>query len=647
MTDESASTASGTVYTGDRLERFIPISKAEIFDDLLTHGSLSEPQKDGFRQLVTILGALYHYQFHSDLERLKNAYGPFSPDSDNVVTRKWTEEELLEKRKSFLSGIGKILDDANYEPLTAEDINVALKAASPYGLSLFVDLSDFDEMLLFCRGAAVQVEWRRTWTKLWLGRAKHEIPIYKRLALVLKLKPETDLRAEIKERLGLEEAKAAKVARRRRSGVTRAMREEAIYLKLFRDIPRCDLEMLFPNTQVRMNLFDKVKIGATGSGATGMALFKVFATAFTLNPLAFATALFGLVMTLWYQAAKVFNLRTRYMITLSQNLYFHNLDNNAGVFTHLIDLAEEEECKEAILAYYFLLTEADQRYSPESLDRRIEEYVAERYGVKADFEVADGLAKLRKAGILVEGEGGSLAVLSVEEACRKIDAEWDGFFQFDRSAGDVAARPAQRMPHPPAPAPYRPSPHSVAGDSTITRREELPPEILARLRGQVPQDAQDVLDQVYGLPVDSAPEPMKGASATSETEVIRPIREPVAAQPFRGVGADEATMALPTFSRDLLASVGSDEPLTGPPPAPVRGAGAEDATTALPVFNREMLEERFATRSATEEVAAPEPEAKKERVAHCESCGARFNAERFQSGVKFRCKKCKGIVVVP
>ena len=37
------------------------------------------------------------------------------------------------------------------------------------------------------------------------------------------------------------------------------------------------------------------------------------------------------------------------MKALSDNLYFKNLDNNAGVFHHLIDAAEEEEVKEAIV----------------------------------------------------------------------------------------------------------------------------------------------------------------------------------------------------------------------------------------------------------------------------------------------------------
>ncbi len=33
-----------------------------------------------------------------------------------------------------------------------------------------------------------------------------------------------------------------------------------VYLKLFKDIPRMDLEMLLPGTQIKMSLFDRTKI---------------------------------------------------------------------------------------------------------------------------------------------------------------------------------------------------------------------------------------------------------------------------------------------------------------------------------------------------------------------------------------------------
>ena len=43
-----------------------------------------------------------------------------------------------------------------------------------------------------------------------------------------------------------------------------------------------------------------------------------------------------------------------YQKELTDNIYFRNVNNNAGIFDSIIGAAEEQECKEAFLAYYFL-----------------------------------------------------------------------------------------------------------------------------------------------------------------------------------------------------------------------------------------------------------------------------------------------------
>ena len=50
---------------------------------------------------------------------------------------------------------------------------------------------------------------------------------------------------------------------------------------------------------------------------------------------------------LFKQFNKFKNRKLRFMQTLTQNLYFKNLDNNAGVFHRIVNDAEEEEGKES------------------------------------------------------------------------------------------------------------------------------------------------------------------------------------------------------------------------------------------------------------------------------------------------------------
>ena len=119
------------------------------------------------------------------------------------------------------------------------------------------------------------------------------------------------------------------------------------------------------------------------------------------------------------------------MQALTQNLYFKNLDNNAGVFHRLANDAEEEESKEAILAYTVLLT-SPQPMSKAELDQAIENWFESRWDCKIDFEIEDALNKLLNLGLLNETDAGLTAV-SLDEGIRILDQRWDNYFVPDRS----------------------------------------------------------------------------------------------------------------------------------------------------------------------------------------------------------------------
>jgi hypothetical protein len=229
------------------------------------------------------------------------------------------------------------------------------------------------------------------------------------------------------------EKKARKQVQKARKNLPTEISDKQVFLKLFKDLPRSDLEMLFPNQEVRLKLFDKIKLAVTGGGGT---IFGIFTTAGKVvaaatNPILLIGAFVGLIGIIIRQIMNIFNQRTKYMMTLSRNLYFHNLDNNVGVMNYLIDMAEEEEGKEAILAYYFLHTQPDKDYTKEALDREIEGYLRNKYGTDIDFEVDDGIRKLREEGILTEQEGGILKVLDLKGASAILDKQWDNFFNPD------------------------------------------------------------------------------------------------------------------------------------------------------------------------------------------------------------------------
>ncbi|MCK5718916.1 MAG: DUF3754 domain-containing protein [Thiomargarita sp.] len=421
----------------DLKERFIPINKQEIVADLLKNPNWSQVEKQQFSNFCTIFSALYHYKFHSHLEELKRYYIPFDPDKD-IVKRDYTPEEKESYHYNLIKKIRQLLNNANYEELTSEDINNAISADSYYGVRVAVDLNEFAEMIVYYRGATIDVKHRRTWKSLYIRKENIDVPIYKRIFLLLKFKTEEQqFQYQLAKQGEIEASKLPNIEKKLRKQIKKAYQKlpehvtaDHIFIKLFKNIPRTDLEMLFPNQNVQLKLFDKIKIAVTGGGGTIIGIISTIPKVAIAanNPIAFVLAFSGLVGIIFRQITNIFSQRNKYMMVLSRNLYFHNLDNNIGVVNYLIDKAEDEEGKEAILAYYFLHTQADKNYTEKQLAQEIESYLSKKYDVEIDFEVDDGLAKLRRENILSDDDNGNFKVLDLHQACCCLDEQWDAFF---------------------------------------------------------------------------------------------------------------------------------------------------------------------------------------------------------------------------
>jgi hypothetical protein len=112
---------------------------------------------------------------------------------------------------------------------------------------------------------------------------------------------------------------------------------------------------------------------------------------------------------------------------VTDNVYYRNVNNNAGIFTYLIGEAEDQDWKEVLLAYYGLLIEAAP-VTRDVLDARIEALLARVIGVSADFDIDHALSRLRQFDLVIETDGGLTAVPLVD-ALRRLDREWKGLLQ--------------------------------------------------------------------------------------------------------------------------------------------------------------------------------------------------------------------------
>ena len=407
-----------TEHCPDTPYRFIPFRKHDVVEMCLQDAKLAG-QEDDFRQLYYMLSSIFHFEFHQIIESLKDSYAPVDPDTD---TRSYNNAQPLSDL-NFVELLGGLLEKANYEQISEVELNQALTEASMFKIRLHVDFDDFSEVLLFCRGVSQREE---TLTSLF-GLIKKTIRFtnYDRVVLYIRFRDDYD-----GAHASLPTCKPG-----------------ATLLKLFQNVPRADLEMLFPNTAVRMRPMDKLLIGVPAVISGGIVLTTKLGTSLVLlgsllgfwlglssepvelNKTGIMILLAGVAALggyLWKQFNNFKNRKLRFMQALTQNLYFKNLDNNAGVFHRLANDAEEEECKEAVLAYYFLLTSKTAMTRVE-LDRAIEHWLREKWQCTVDFEIDDALNKLLALGLVSESDE-KLRVVSIQDGIKVLDARWDDYF---------------------------------------------------------------------------------------------------------------------------------------------------------------------------------------------------------------------------
>ncbi|MCP4074827.1 MAG: DUF3754 domain-containing protein [Gammaproteobacteria bacterium] len=339
-------------------------------------------------EVIEKLNKVISFQFYEKLTNLKKQYQPFNPDSDLTI-----DKSISANAESCINEITELLSAANYSELNQQQIEYALQKISPYGLDIHIDFSAFSNVSLFYRGKSNCTISHRDWTTLYIKKKNINLISYQRLFLIVRYKDQH--------------------------------LKPGIHLKLFKDILRPDLEMLFPECKVRMKLFDKIKLAVTGGGGTAGGLFvtigKVTAA---VNPWTIILAIGGFAMLLWRQLSKIFIQKTRYLATLAQNLYFHNLDNNTGAITYMVDLARQEEIKEVILAYALLnLTSINNQHD---LDTACEHWFEKNFNQQIDFDVSDAVDKLKRFKILKDNSS-SLECRESEQIISSLENQWLSF----------------------------------------------------------------------------------------------------------------------------------------------------------------------------------------------------------------------------
>ncbi len=405
-------------------DTYIPAGKAELAAALAAKGALAPEAARQFTDLCRMLAAVLHYETFDELERLSALYRPLDP-AESVAA--------AADQDAFLAELEGVLTSASFREFGATDVYAA--AAIGNGQDLIVRASDAGvrRIRFFVRGARpAAIEVRRFWG---LHRRKVDSDIFDDVLIVIELPREAG-------------AGDAKLLQRFRRGA----RPGAILLKHFGDVPRADLMTLHPGASPAMKRRDQLILGvpAIAGGIPlltqlGPALTVIFAVIAGVlgfeggkltednlkRALAALSGLVALGAFLMRQRLKFDRQRLFYQKQLADTVYFHTIANNAGVLHGLIGAAEEQDVKEAMLAYHTLL--AGGPMTREELDKAAEAFLRETFNMDVDFEIGDALGKLERLS-LVTKKGDAYTAAPLPDALAQLDAAWDGYFHFRKAA---------------------------------------------------------------------------------------------------------------------------------------------------------------------------------------------------------------------
>jgi hypothetical protein len=417
---------------GHRREKFLPVTRHALLDRLTMPALWPKGDHVEARRFLRYLDYWRRHSYSAKLLDLEQLYEPFSPDTDLLQTRAFTPHERQAMQKRLVAHMADLLTQGNFTRIAADQFHIILTTDdSHYGLDLQVDTDDFEELLIFYRGASTITERHRDIRKAYIGWREVKVPVYQRLFILFKLKP---FEARVQELMDeprpdkrkLDRNRAEAIVRRQRKMLPDTVSSDFVYIKLFKNIPRTDLEMAFPNTEVRFRLLDKIKLGLTaGSGVGAGVVGTATKLAMISNPYTLVMALAGLGGVAARQVTNFINQRNRYMAMLAKNLYFHSMADNRGVMTLLADRAADEDIKEEMLLYTAIANERFRVHDLETIDRGIEGYLSQTFGIDVDFDVSDALERLQKEGVVTVLPDGTLQTLPPQEAALLIDRLWD------------------------------------------------------------------------------------------------------------------------------------------------------------------------------------------------------------------------------
>lgn len=439
MTEPSHTVQNSAGIAAAARPQFIPVLKTDLIA-ALSEAGLPRDQIGDFTTLCAFLGSYFHHDFYDELTDLKDIYAWFSPAGPRPQRR--TAPNAQEAYAQLSTTLISVMTRANFAELSAGEVQ-ALGGEHPLlDVKTRTPMANYESIRIFVRGRHTEVVAQKSA----LGWKSQEIPLetFDDVVVFVRFKQQASTAPR-------------RSSLRRAHGLPGGAQPGSVLIKSFRNISTLEMPMLLPDVQVVMSRKDAFLLGGPALlGGIPIALnilpalsvvlvvigaYLGFAGQVTQDKLTKAVAALSVIvgagLFMFRQYSNYSFRKLKYQKRVADNVYFKNVNNDAGVFETLIGAAEEQETKEVILAYCELLARGPAVDAAE-LDRRIETWLKTNFAVDLDFEVADALAKLERLGFLGPKDG-KIAAIPLNEALARLDTLWDRLYDFSRGPRKSAA----------------------------------------------------------------------------------------------------------------------------------------------------------------------------------------------------------------
>ena len=325
---------------------------------------------------------------------------PEAPDQSASAENHDPTGDCTQNSTRVAAEVERLAIAAGYSKVPRDQIEQCVGIASQWGVPLNIDFDAFARLDVYARGDVIGYRTRRNLRSMY-RRQILEVPVYRKMVVLFEMKGDAKyIEASPDQQTTSHPGHSAAAS---------SAGSQPIHLRLFKNIPKQDVDMLLPTARVKISGVDRLKIVLPSLGGFLMSLRKIAQFTLLLAALALHWVAILIAIAIGYaikSTLSYFQTRNRYQLNLTKNLYFQKIGAGDVVLTTLVAQAAQQRRVEAMLALSAIRQQngcdddLDEPISTRRLKRRCQRLIREGLGIEVEFRVDRAVSLLVDVGLV-------------------------------------------------------------------------------------------------------------------------------------------------------------------------------------------------------------------------------------------------------